>query len=506
MGKKFNSNFKLFAIQVIICCFTFQAFLGMISTQKVQAADINAFQKFIIEALHLRDTPRHAMTDELFDYFEEDDFDIEQMTSYFEEKYFSGKLSYDELKEALTIFSERSKDSKLGLYYLLDLGAERLDESYAADCNNIIERINDLITGNPQNVKGISTLITLFIRAEQFSEGEARVFAGNGKPVTDIEFVFEGDASTKSLINSAIGYFSSLVEIISPYPGSNNFEKLLSFAQETVNNSSDEEIKAFKYFLKKNGGIYEGDPEAKPPSSSPGGSPGGGGNNSGQKQDDEENDEENDEQQDENENKDNEDKEDTGETEEDTNDESTVEFIDIDHVPWAIESIQALAQKGVIAGMGNGIFAPDNNVTREQFIRMIVYAFDLLDEEAEVDFTDVDKGAWYYQSVASAKKHGITEGLGDGSFGVGREITRQDMCVMLYRLSQKLGIELPEVNQSVEFADSEDIAEYAIDAIDKMQMAGILSGVGDNRFAPFDNATRAQSARVIYLILKLKEA
>ena len=288
-----------------------------------------------------------------------------------------------------------------------------------------------------------------------------------------------------------MNHFTSLVERLAVY-GSNNFDNLLSFAEETVNSVSKEEIKAFKYFLKDNG-IYEGDPEEKPPVISPGPGSNNGGKNPGP-QDNIGKDQPKDTTEQEG------DKKDT-EQEKDTDAKPTIAFKDIDHIPWAIESINVLAQKGVISGMGDGIFAPDDNVTREQFIRMIVYAFDLIDEEAEADFFDVDKEAWYYKSIASAKKHGITEGVGDGSFGVGREITRQDMCVMLYRLSQQLSIELPETNKIIEFIDADDIAEYANVSIRKMQQAGILNGVGENRFAPLNNATRAQAARVIYLML-----
>ena len=491
MGKIFKKAITRHIAFVIVFCFMFQIVIMTISNQYVYAMEINAFQKFMVEALHLRDTPRNNMTDELDEYFMNEEFDINVIAQDIQNKYFSNLLTYNEAVEALTVFSERSEGGKLGLYALLYEGAYNYNRDRENDCANILGVINEAIIGDAQNPKGISTLITLFKGAEKISGGNTRVFARNGNPVTDIEFVFEGKASDKSSVSEAMNHFTSLVERLAVY-GSNNFDNLLSFAEETVNSVSKEEIKAFKYFLKDNG-IYEGDPEEKPPVISPGPGSNNGGKNPGP-QDKIGKDQPKDTTEQEG------DKKDT-EQEKDTDAKPTIAFKDIDHIPWAIESINVLAQKGVISGMGDGIFAPDDNVTREQFIRMIVYAFDLIDEEAEADFFDVDKEAWYYKSIASAKKHGITEGVGDGSFGVGREITRQDMCVMLYRLSQQLSIELPETNKIIEFIDADDIAEYANVSIRKMQQAGILNGVGENRFAPLNNATRAQAARVIYLML-----
>ena len=180
----------------------------------------------------------------------------------------------------------------------------------------------------------------------------------------------------------------------------------------------------------------------------------------------------------------------------------TEKFTDLDGVPWAIESIQSLAAEGIISGKGNGFFDPDGKVTREEFLKMLIEAFKLVDEEASVEFTDVSKDEWYYPYVASAKKYGIINGLGDESFGVNSKITRQDMALMAYRVATHANIQLPVVVPAMNFADEEEIAQYAIDSVKVMQQAGIIGGVGDGRFAPTDYATRAQAAKIVYELLK----
>ncbi len=176
------------------------------------------------------------------------------------------------------------------------------------------------------------------------------------------------------------------------------------------------------------------------------------------------------------------------------------DFSDIAHVAWAQESIKALAEEGIIAGIGGDKFAPDAKVTREQFIKMIVLAFDLYDAKAKTDkFIDVPSGMWYTSYVASAVELGIVYGVDEEHFGVGKEITRAEMATILVRAAEAAGKEIP-AGSALDYADNAQIPAYASDSISKLTKAGIMSGVGDNMFAPHDKATRAMAAKVIYML------
>jgi len=182
-----------------------------------------------------------------------------------------------------------------------------------------------------------------------------------------------------------------------------------------------------------------------------------------------------------------------------------VYFNDLESVPWAKESIEALAAKGIVSGVGDGTFRPKNNVTRAEFIKMLIMAFDLVDEDAVSTFSDVKEGMWYYKPIASAEKLGIVKGKGDGTFGVNEYITREDMTVMVYRASLILGMNLSKGSGEVQFIDKYDIASYALEAVAAMHENGIIKGIGDNKFAPKNNATRAEAAVLIYKLYKLYE-
>lgn len=178
-------------------------------------------------------------------------------------------------------------------------------------------------------------------------------------------------------------------------------------------------------------------------------------------------------------------------------------FVDIDSVEWARESIENLCKRGIIAMNEEKTFSPNRNITREEFVKMIVMAMGILDNSAQSDFADIKADEWSYPYVSSAVKYGIVTGKQDGSFGLGEEITRQDMAAILARTMQKAGFAFDGYDEL--FADHADIADYARDGVYAMRQYGIINGVGDNQFAPLMNATRAMAAKMIYEMIKVVE-
>jgi endoglucanase len=178
--------------------------------------------------------------------------------------------------------------------------------------------------------------------------------------------------------------------------------------------------------------------------------------------------------------------------------EGQVSFSDMSKTGWAQAAVDYLAVRGIVNGVSSDRFAPSDAVTREQFITMLVQAFDLAAEARTNSFSDVDDTKWYADSVMTAASLGIVSGYGDGSFGVGKEITRQEMAVMIYRAIKVLGVALPDSSPGVAFADQAQFAAFAKDAITALGKSGLISGVGNSSFAPTANATRAQAAQLLY--------
>ena len=177
-------------------------------------------------------------------------------------------------------------------------------------------------------------------------------------------------------------------------------------------------------------------------------------------------------------------------------------FTDLNNVPWAVEAITALADRDIVSGISATEFNPEANVTREQFVKMFVLALGITTDNATSDFADIPASHWSYPYVSGAVSAGVVNGMGNGNFGAGQNITRQDMAVMLYRAASISRIALTE-KTTISFSDEAEMADYAKTAVETMSKAGIING-SDGKFMPGANATRAQAAKMIYELLKIK--
>ena len=178
----------------------------------------------------------------------------------------------------------------------------------------------------------------------------------------------------------------------------------------------------------------------------------------------------------------------------------TYKFDDLSDVSWAVESIDKLVEKGIISKADDNIFRPNDNITREEFVKMLVMASGIYNPSLSVSFSDVNEKDWFYSYVASAVSRGIIVGIDDNSFGVGENITREEMATMICRCLTSLRLD-SNYNETDDFSDSDAVSSWAVNSVNIVKNLGIMNGVGGNKFAPKDTATRAMAAKVIYLML-----
>ena len=178
--------------------------------------------------------------------------------------------------------------------------------------------------------------------------------------------------------------------------------------------------------------------------------------------------------------------------------ESAPSFNDVEKNHWAYKAVEALTSKGIINGTGKNEFSPDKNISREEFVKMIITASGKSPIYTDSAFTDVDKDSWYAPYVYSAVKEGYIKGESETLFGSGKNITREDMAVILVRCGGE------KINSSsreyVPFTDDADISDYAKEAVAALFKGGFADGNGDGTFAPKAFATRAEAAKLIYKI------
>ena len=158
----------------------------------------------------------------------------------------------------------------------------------------------------------------------------------------------------------------------------------------------------------------------------------------------------------------------------------------------------AAYEKGIMKGYGDGKFGPNEKVTRAQMVTALA---GLVGDEAQLykgslnNFQDVPANTWYSRPVNWAYSAGIVNGVGSGLYDPGREISRQDLCCIIARYLRSEGVAAGST--SAHFADDAEIGAYAKESVYYCASLGIVSGVGNNTFAPKNSASRAELATIL---------
>lgn len=168
----------------------------------------------------------------------------------------------------------------------------------------------------------------------------------------------------------------------------------------------------------------------------------------------------------------------------------------------AAQAVCALAQRGILTGMGGGLFAPAQHMTRAEFAAAVVRALGL-EPEATAAFSDVAADAWYAPYVGTASAFGIIQGFGDGTFRPGGIITRQEAAVMLARAAALCGLETALEDPAdvlAAFPDYRSVAAWAQAALAFCYAQEMLDSSAP-AIAPGEAVTRAEVAQMLYTLL-----
>lgn len=182
-----------------------------------------------------------------------------------------------------------------------------------------------------------------------------------------------------------------------------------------------------------------------------------------------------------------------------------VEFMDVPESHWAREPIYYLAERNLIHGIGKGLFAPEKEMTRAEFVTLLFKISGENLPESGTKFIDVNPTKWYVPYVTWADENSITSGISETTFAPEAKITRQDMAVMIMHYIDYKGLLINTTKQVAIFGDDAQIDGYAKEAVYYMQQVGIIEGIGNNSFNPKKNAKRAEATKMIAGIVKEME-
>ena len=187
--------------------------------------------------------------------------------------------------------------------------------------------------------------------------------------------------------------------------------------------------------------------------------------------------------------------------EEDKDDESTetteLNFTDVKENDWFFKGVEYVVDKGIMSGVSENEFAPAGKLTRAMLVQMLYNMESRPACDAENAFMDVPVGQWYTDAVIWANDAKIVSGMGEGLFAPNMEITREQMVVMLYNYAKFKGYDVTASADLSAFADTASVSAWAQPAMQWAVAEGYISGMGDSQLAPQGTATRAEIASVI---------
>ena len=164
---------------------------------------------------------------------------------------------------------------------------------------------------------------------------------------------------------------------------------------------------------------------------------------------------------------------------------------------WYYGAVGEAMHRGIMNGVGDMEFAPEGEVTRAMFVTALHrMSPDFETKYPAADFTDVKKGKWYSSAVAWAQSEGIVKGMSQTQYCPDEKITREQMCVMLGRYLKRYEYQLPQTERTA-FADGQEIASWAKKDVTALYEMGLINGMGDDKFCPKNHATRAQCAKLL---------
>ena len=186
------------------------------------------------------------------------------------------------------------------------------------------------------------------------------------------------------------------------------------------------------------------------------------------------------------------------------------EFSDVSAEHWAYTYITELAEKKIINGYEDGLFRPEKEITREEFAKILILAYNKYDGSAGSAFLDVEKDSWYEPYVGSLEKEGLTDGKGEGKYGVGENISRQDMATFMARAVVKYeDMSMPGDSEADDilskFKDVDRIDRWAKNAVallTNMEYDGkkIIDGYEDSTFLPKNDIKRQEVCKIVNLV------
>lgn len=180
-------------------------------------------------------------------------------------------------------------------------------------------------------------------------------------------------------------------------------------------------------------------------------------------------------------------------------------FRDVASDAWYYNAVNYAFTQGIMSGVGGNDFSPETNLTRAQLCQ-ILYNIEGKPSAGSGTFSDVGKSAWYSNAVNWAAAHSIVNGTGGGLFSPDGPVSREQMVTILHRYATYKDYSLSEPTTLENYTDAEQLNDWAGDAMCWAVSEGIISGTTTTTISPQGSATRAQAATILMRFCQRMEA
>lgn len=172
---------------------------------------------------------------------------------------------------------------------------------------------------------------------------------------------------------------------------------------------------------------------------------------------------------------------------------------------WSHNSIEYVLEYALLSGLGDGRFDPNGSMTRSMLVNVLWRIAGKPAPTASVSFSDVRAGAWYTDSVLWAAENKVAAGVGNGKFNPNGNVTREQIAVILYNFCKYQQIDIASGQSLSGFEDHINVSGWALEAVSWAAVQGYIFGKvnsGTLKLDPQGNATRAEVSSILMRYVK----
>lgn len=177
-------------------------------------------------------------------------------------------------------------------------------------------------------------------------------------------------------------------------------------------------------------------------------------------------------------------------------------FTDVKENDWFYANVQYVGENKLMNGVADDKFAPNDTLTRAMLVTVLYRNEGEPAVNKSIPFADVDMGAWYANAVVWAKQNGIVNGVNETEFAPDENITREQIAAIMFRYAQYKGMDAVTLEENLHFADADEISEYAVSAMNWAVGTGLMKGKSTTTINLKDNATRAEIAAILHRFIE----